>query len=81
MDNLEEVPQKAVVLLDESHLQYHSRASMASESRSVGSLINLTPEAVDSDLRHSRGQAAGREHCLPDLSVGGQGAVGALAWL
>ena len=59
MDNLGEVPQKAVVLLDESHLQYHTRASMASESRSVGSLINLTPEAVDSDFRHSRGQAAG----------------------
>ena len=42
MDSLEEVPQKAIVLLDESYLHYHSRASMASESRSIGSLINLS---------------------------------------
>ena len=42
MDRLDDVPPKAVVLVDESYLQYHSRATMASEGRDIGSLINLS---------------------------------------
>lgn len=42
MDRLEDVPSKAVVLVDESYIQYHSRASMASGGRDIGSLINLS---------------------------------------
>lgn len=41
-DNLEDVPQGAVVLLDESHLQLHSRTSMTEVGRSIGNLINLS---------------------------------------
>ena len=40
MDRLEDVPPKAVVLIDESYLQYHSRAGMASDGRDIGGLIN-----------------------------------------
>ena len=42
MDRLEDVPTKAVVLIDESYLQYHSRTGMASEGRDIGGLINLS---------------------------------------
>jgi hypothetical protein len=41
-DRLEDVPQGAVVLLDESYLQLHSRASMSQAGRSIGNLINLS---------------------------------------
>ena len=42
MDRLEDVPPNAVVLLDESYLQYHSRASAAAGGREIGRLINLS---------------------------------------
>ena len=42
MDRLDDVPPKAVVLIDESYIRYHSRATMASEGRDIGSLINLS---------------------------------------
>lgn len=42
MDRLENVPPKAVVLLDEAHLVYDSRSSMGAEGRDIGSLINLS---------------------------------------
>ena len=41
-DRLEDVPRGAVVLLDESYLQLHSRASMNQAGRSIGNLINLS---------------------------------------
>ena len=42
VDRLEDVPPKAVVLVDESYLHYPSRASMDSGGRDIGSLINLS---------------------------------------
>ena len=42
MDRLENVPPRAVVLVDESYLHYRSRASMAADGRDIGSLINLS---------------------------------------
>ena len=42
MDRLEDVPPKAVVLIDESYLTYHSRTSAASSGRDIGPLINLS---------------------------------------
>ena len=39
-DRLEDVPPKAVVLLDEAYLQYHSRDSMSDEGRNIGSIVN-----------------------------------------
>ena len=42
MERLEDVPSKAVVLIDESYLQYHSRAGMAGDGRDIGGLINLS---------------------------------------
>ena len=42
VDRLEDVPPKAVVLVDESYLHYPSRASMTSGGRDIGSLINLS---------------------------------------
>ena len=40
--SLEEVPPKAVVLLDESYIQYHARDSMGAEGRTIGQLVNLS---------------------------------------
>jgi len=42
VDRLEDVPRKAVALIDESYLKFHSRSSMESEGRNIGSLINLS---------------------------------------
>ena len=42
MERLDDVPPKAVVLVDESYLRYHSRATTAPEGRDIGSLINLS---------------------------------------
>ena len=42
MDRLDDVPPKAVVLVDESYLRYHSRATTAPKGRDIGSLINLS---------------------------------------
>jgi len=42
MERLEDVPPKAIVLVDESYIHYHSRASLASDGRDIGRLINLS---------------------------------------
>ena len=42
VDRLEDVPPKAVVLLDESYIQYHARDSMSDEGRTIGQLVNLS---------------------------------------
>ena len=41
-DSIDEVPEGAVVLIDESYLQHHARASMAEAGRNIGNLINLS---------------------------------------
>lgn len=42
VDRLEDVPRKAVALIDESYRKFHSRSSMESGGRNVGSQINLS---------------------------------------
>ena len=42
VDRLEEVPPKAVVLVDESYVRFHARDSMGAEGRTVGQLVNLS---------------------------------------
>ena len=42
MDRLEDVPTRAIVLVDESYIHYHSRSSLASDGRDIGRLINLS---------------------------------------
>lgn len=42
VDSLEDVPPKAVILLDESYIQYHARDSMSDEGRNIGQLVNLS---------------------------------------
>lgn len=39
---LEDVPQKAIALVDEAYLAYHARGSMARDSRSMSQLLNLS---------------------------------------
>ncbi len=39
---LEEVPHKAVALVDEAYLTYHARGSMARESKAMSQLLNLS---------------------------------------
>ncbi len=39
---LEDVPLKAIVLVDEAYMPYHARASMAVESRGMSQLLNLS---------------------------------------
>ena len=39
---LEDVPEGAIALLDESYLQHHARTSMSEAGRSIGNLINLS---------------------------------------
>jgi len=41
-DNIEDVPNNALALIDESHLQFSSRESMRNEGKSIGGLINLS---------------------------------------
>ena len=41
-DRLEDVPAKAVVLLDESYIQYHARNSMSDEGRDIRTIVNLS---------------------------------------
>jgi hypothetical protein len=41
-DRLEDVPPKAVVLLDEAYIDYHARDSMSARGRSIGELVNLS---------------------------------------
>jgi hypothetical protein len=40
--NLEDVPPKAVVLVDEAYLTYHARSSMAAEAKTLSKMINLS---------------------------------------
>ena len=39
---LEEVPPKAVALVDEAYLRYHARGSMAQESKAMSQMLNLS---------------------------------------
>ena len=39
---LEEVPRKAIVLIDEAYLDYHARGSMAARSKAMSQLVNLS---------------------------------------
>ena len=41
-DRLEDVPPKAVVLLDEAYIQLHARTSMSAAGRSIGPAVNLS---------------------------------------
>ena len=41
-NSLEDVPSKAVVLLDESYIKYHARDSMSDEGRTIGQMVNLS---------------------------------------
>ena len=41
-DKLEDVPPKAVVLLDEAYIEYHARDSMSAKGRNIGELVNLS---------------------------------------
>lgn len=41
-DHLEDVPTKAIVLLDEAYIEYHARGSMSAKGRSIGELVNLS---------------------------------------
>jgi hypothetical protein len=41
-DRLEDVPPKAVVLLDEAYIDYHARDSMSAKGRGIGELVNLS---------------------------------------
>ncbi len=47
-DRLEDVPPKAVILLDESYIKYHARDSMSDEGRTVGQLVNLSRQRQQS---------------------------------
>jgi hypothetical protein len=40
--SLEELPTKSIALIDEAYLKYHSRGSMATASRSMSQLLNLS---------------------------------------
>jgi len=40
--NLEDVPPKAAVLVDEANIPYHARSSMAAEAKAMSQLINLS---------------------------------------
>lgn len=40
--SLEDVPPKAVVLVDEANIPYHARSSMAAESKAMSQLVNLS---------------------------------------
>ena len=41
-DQLEDVPPKSIVLLDEAYLEYHARNIMGSKGRNIGELVNLS---------------------------------------
>jgi len=45
---LEDVPLKAVVLLDEAYLQYHARDAMGAEGRNIGQIVNLSRQRQQS---------------------------------
>jgi len=40
--SLEDVPPKAVVLVDEANIPYHARSSMAAEAKAMSQLVNLS---------------------------------------
>jgi len=40
--SLEDVPPKAVVLVDEAYISYHARSSMAAEAKAMSQLVNLS---------------------------------------
>ena len=40
--SLEEIPQKSIVVLDESYLRFHSRESLKSASREMSQILNLS---------------------------------------
>lgn len=40
--SLEDVPPKAIALVDEAYLRYHARGSMATEARAMSQLLNLS---------------------------------------
>ena len=40
--NLEDVPPKAVALVDEAYMPYHARSSMAAEAKAMSQLVNLS---------------------------------------
>jgi hypothetical protein len=42
VSSLQEVPSRAVALVDEAYLRYHARGSMAQESKAMSQLINIS---------------------------------------
>jgi len=40
--NLEDVPPKAIALVDEAYMPYHARSSMAAEAKAMSQLVNLS---------------------------------------
>ena len=42
VQRLEEVPHGAAVLLDEAYMTYHARATMTTEGRTIGQVVNLS---------------------------------------
>jgi len=40
--SLEDVPPKAIVLVDEAYMPYHARSSMAAEAKAMSQLVNLS---------------------------------------
>lgn len=47
-DRLEDVPAKAVALIDEAYLDYHARDSMSAKGRTIGELVNLSRQREQS---------------------------------
>jgi DNA-binding CsgD family transcriptional regulator len=41
-ENMEKVPQKSIVLVDEAHLRYHARESRAAQSREISRVLSLS---------------------------------------
>jgi hypothetical protein len=42
LNGLEDVPPKAIVLVDEAYMPFHARSSMAAEAKAMSQLINLS---------------------------------------
>ena len=47
-DRLEDVPPKAVALIDEAYMQYHARDSMGEKGRIISQLVNLSRQKEQS---------------------------------
>ena len=47
-DRIEDVPDGATILMDESYLQFNARSSMSEAGRSIGSMVNLSRQKSQS---------------------------------